>query len=343
MTLSVALSLHASVVVYESFEDAANMVFQAVKHAQLSTTHPLSGKQHLLAQRQSFSAAIPFQLSNTNFSKIIITCHVDPRGKETILEFSTGSSSVSVFVDPKTFGYRQVIAELPLSFFSDKTVYVRSLGETGSFLLDDLRVVGAFAPLCERPEPTQVLANLNGESRDFIRSLKIDGELIQGSDVVSADGYVLISDAKRVNNPVFVLGFQPEDETFKYAYAIWADTDRNGVFSVDERIALSFADGAIQVPVELNEVTNGTLALRIRMLDPRSNDMNDAYSGNTWGQSIDLFVELNEEPSTARCRCELPDYYMDLSGKKLNSLEGVPAGMYLKVNQNCTEKIIVAW
>lgn len=343
VTLTVASSLHASYFVSDNFENNDKLLFQSYSYAQLSSVQPLSGKQHLLAQRQHFSATIPLAELNSGLSKIIVSCHVDPRGKETVLEFSSGNSTVAVHVDHRMAGYRQVIAELSPGSTSDRTVHVKSHGEAGTFILDDLHVSLSSAQLCARPEATQILANLNGESKDLIASFKIDGKTIIGSEVVSADGYLLMSEVQRVDNTVLAFGFQPEDEGFDYAYAIWADLDRNGAFSTDERVALTFAEGATQVPLELSELNNGSLALRIRMLDPRSHDMKDAYSGNTWGQSIDLFLELNKDPNVVPCRCEQPDYYLDLSGKKLNSLEGVPAGMYIKVNENCTEKTIVAW
>ncbi|MFN5149705.1 MAG: hypothetical protein ACK5EK_11940, partial [Flavobacteriia bacterium] len=59
-----------------------------------------------------------------------------------------------------------------------------------------------------------------------------------------------------------------------------------------------------------------------------------------WGETIDILFRT-DQPVSEVCRCAQPDYYMDLSGRKLLTLEGVPSGMYFKVSAQCTEKTLI--
>lgn len=339
---SVSTPVASANVVYEDFEGETLSVISNLKGTELSSLKPYSGQQHLIVTTSLFNAQLGL-VSMKGETDVLISCFVDPRGNPTTLHFTNGELSRSVILDHSLVGYRQIAVILPSNGLSSNFTITAS-GNSGQFLLDEMKCENIDGILCERPQPTQMLSNYNGLGYDMVRSLSLGGkELLSGKNYV-ADGYTVCSDKiTSTNEAILFLDAQPEDVKSIYGYAVWIDGDRNGVFSMEERVALSFEKGNISLPIVLEGMNNGTYALRIRMLDPRSNDLSDAYSGDTWGQSLDLFIELDRDQRMVACRCEQPDYYMDLSGKKLNSLEGVSAGMYIKVNKNCSEKTIVAW
>ena len=339
--LCLSLTSNAEFFLFDNFESEDNYVFLDLKNALVTNKKPLSGNKHLSVERSSFSLTVPVSLYSNAYSKVLVSCFVDPRGKETSLEFVSGSYSTTVKINEQVFGYRQVVAELPIHNFTNSVIQIRSSEGAGTFNMDDLQITGLQAVPCGRPEPTQIIANYNGETKDMIKSFELDGNKIVNTDIVSADGYFLISETKTLTHTSFSIELNPEDENFPYAYTVWADTDRNGIFSAEERVHYTNAQGSVQIPMNLNQLEDGNLAVRIRMLDPRSNDMSDAYSGNTWGQTIDLFVGLENKSEATPCRCIDPEYYMDLSGKILTDLVDVPTGMYFKVSKECTEKTMV--
>jgi len=337
----VSYSLNASFVLFDNFENENNYVFLEMRNGVLSSHKPMSGSRHLSVERNAFSLTVPVSLFSNSYSKVLVSCFLDPRGKETSLEFVSGSYTTTVEINEQIFGYRQVVAELPIQNFTNSAIQIRSTEGVGTFNLDDLQITGLQAVPCGRPEPTQIIANYKGETKDLIKSMQMEGNKIENTDVVAADGYFMICEAKTLVHTSFSIDLIPEDENFTYAYAVWADTDRDGFFSTEERIHYSTDQGPVHIPMDLNQIEDGKLAVRIRMLDPRSNDMNDAYSGNTWGQTIDLFVGLENKSEATPCRCSDPEYYMDLSGKILTDLVDVPTGMYFKVSKECTEKTMV--
>jgi hypothetical protein len=310
--------------------------------AEVSVEKPYSGQQHVWATRTVFAAELDFT-HDQSASKVLISCYVDPRGKATVLHFSNGSETRQLYVDHTLIGYRQVAVVLPTSGLSS-TFTITASGSNGQFLLDELKAESFGAALCERPQSTQILANYNGVQHDMIRSISLNGKELLAGEAFAADGYSLIAGKHTAAaDDILLLDVQPEDADALYGYGVWIDTDRNGVFAPEERVALSSAQGALSLPLVTAGLHEGNYAVRVRMLDQRSNDLSDAYAGNTWGQSIDLFLQVSKDAGSAPCRCTQPDYFLDLSGKKLMSLDNVPAGMYIKVSENCTEKTLVAW
>jgi hypothetical protein len=339
-TLSLVTGLRASVFVSDGFENPQQLSFESYAGGGISSNRPFSGNFHFSAERNAFKATVP--VSGQYTGKLLITCFIDPRGKETTLHFNVGSSSVSVTVDPKVIGYRQVIAELPYQITGASECMLTASGENGSFMLDDLQLSSLDAVLCQRPQPTQIVSNLNGYKEDMIAQVQVNGTPLHIGNVVTGDGYRFLNGNSITENGTFVLGITPEDSEAEYSYAVWIDKDMNGLFTSEELIDQDHSKGEVSLTVFTDDLSEGHYPLRIRMLDAGSNEVRDAYSGNTWGQTIDLLLDTRLRASVERCRCENPDYYMDMSGKRMERIENAPAGMYVKVNASCSEKIIVA-
>jgi hypothetical protein len=306
-----------------------------------SSDRPVSGSLHLKAQPSTFEYATFIQAPEIRTGSLLVTCFVDPRGSELALHFALNGQTITENIDPSLVGYRQVVVNLP--FQEQGLLSVSSSGNGTVFLLDELYSSELHVVLPVRPEATQVLSNYKITALDGFSGLTVNDSDLFGSRAHSCDGYTLIDPRDLTidsdgSTAVTVTAPQTGKD---HLLLVWNDANGDGAFTQEEQLVREKIQGAYTFRFQPEGVQQqGGGILRMRLLDPANSAEISALSGNTWGETIDILFRT-DQPVSEVCRCAQPDYYMDLSGRKLLTLEGVPSGMYFKVSAQCTEKTLI--
>jgi hypothetical protein len=331
-----------SELVQVSFEDQSTPYITSLEGAQQSYLNPYSGSHHLEADIDQFKMVMQLPFSDANSAGFVFSCYVDPKGTEKELSIQYGGKTYHAKIEENVIGYRQVIISIPANGAVIPEILLTITGSGKKVLIDDILVNTSGFNVPDKPQSTQIISNYKVNGSDMIASLTVNGEEISTGLGISADGYSLVNREVTIPNgeEMFSLRMQPADQTSSYGCGVWADENGNGVFEEQEMLYLSKVSGSAELMFPAILFKDRTIPLRIRLLDERSFGTMSPYSGNAWGQTLDLLIRSANENSTD-CSCSTPDYYMDLSGKKISSLDEVPFGIYFKACGSCFEKIIV--
>jgi hypothetical protein len=325
-----------------SFEDQSSSYISTLEGAQQSTLKPYTGSFHLEADVDQFKMKMLLPFTTVNNPGYVFSCYVDPQGTEKELSIQYGGKTYHAKIEENVIGYRQVIIPISANGAVIPEILMTITGSGKKVLIDDILVNNYGFSLPDKPQSTQIISNYKVSGSDMIASLNVNGEEISTGLGISADGYSLVNREVTIPNgeEMFSLRMQPLNQTSSYVYGVWADENGNGVFEAQEMLYLSKVSGSCEITFPAILFKDRTIPLRIRLLDERSFGTISPYSGNAWGQTIDLLIRSANENFTD-CSCSTPDYYMDLSGKKMTSLDEVPFGIYFKACGTCFEKIIV--
>jgi hypothetical protein len=337
------LSLFAgSELVQVSFEEQSTPYITSLEGAHHSSLKPYSGSFHLEADIDQFKMAMQLPYTAANSSGYVFSCYVDPKGTEKELSILFGGKTYHAKIEENVIGYRQVIIPIPANGAVIPEILLTITGSGKKVLIDDILVNTSGFNVPDKPQSTQIISNYKVTGSDMIASLKVNGEEINTGLGISADGYSLINKVVTIPNgeELFSLSLHPSDHTTTYGYGVWADENGDGVFGAQETVLLSKVTGSAEIVLPAILFKDRTIPLRIRLLDERAFVAMSPYNGSAWGQTIDLLI-LSANDTATDCSCSSPDYFMDLCGKKMNSLDEVPFGIYFKACGSCFEKIIV--
>lgn len=306
-----------------------------------SKENPFKGEMHLLGQPNSFKYSTYVNSPSDRSGFLLITCYIDPRGEELDVHFSLNEHSVSEHISSELIGYRQIAVKLP--YMDQGLLVVTTNGKGKAFMLDEMNHSELNVVLPDRPNATQVLSNYKKASSDGFVSLALNNADIIENVKPSCDGYRLIEIQSENFSSGTVAEFTLTSpvEGKNYILLAWSDRNGDGHFTQDEQIVREKLQGDYTLQFRPDGVQlQGGGVLRFRLLDGSNSLDTDAISGNMWGETIDVLFKTDLQ-GTNSCRCSEPDYFMDLSGRKLLTLDGVPNGMYLKVSEHCTEKTLI--
>ncbi len=329
--------------VHESFENTTGSYISALVGSSYSSNRPFAGAFHLLGETNQFSMTLQIPSNGSATSGFLLSCFIDPKSESKELLITFGDHKQSVRLENDVIGYRQVLVQLPYDGQVLPDLHLTVTGGGKHFLIDDLEIKAFGSPLPVRPEPTQIIANVNGVSEDMIGSLSLNGHSLDLFHGVSADGYSFMHDAyaHESNDEALLLQVEPSLTDVTYALGVWVDSNLNGIYEESERISTAQVTGRSTVVLPTTLFNGAAVPVRVRLLDKRVTNSMTALSGNTWGQTLDLLIVEAADLSKERCSCASPDHYLDLSGKKISTLDGVPAGIYFKACGTCLEKVIV--
>jgi hypothetical protein len=339
-----SISYGGNPLVHESFENTTGSYVSGLVGSTFSSSKPFAGAFHLLGETNQFKITVQVPTYGNATNGFILSCYIDPKSEAKELFVTLGHHKQSVHIENNVFGYRQVLMQLP---YDGKVLPELNLTVTGGgkhFLMDDLEVTPFGSTLPVRPEPTQVIANVNGISRDMISSLSLNSKKIDLFHGIAADGYSLLHDVYTLDAAAeeLILQIEPSLTDVTYALGVWVDSNLNGVYEESERNSSVQVSGKSTIVLPTSLFLGEAVPVRVRLLDKRVSTNMTAQSGNTWGQTLELLVVKTTDQSHERCACATPDYYLDLSGKKLSSLDGVSPGIYIRKCGNTSEKIWVS-
>jgi hypothetical protein len=300
----------------------------------------------ITTQNNSIKVLSSVQTLSLNAGKnYLISCYVDTRGVDAQLKFSCAGYSVQANANPFQIGYQLVVASLKVDHhvFGEFNLDISS-SVTKNILLDDISIVEIQSEIPVRPLATQPMANALGLTYDILEQIEMDGVSIESNKRTTVDGYRLLPSINAALNPgiSYEINIKTPKSDFDCQLLAWIDLNGNGVFDNNEslnvtKISVEKSSVQLTIPADFNA---NTCIVRLRYLQANGDQLSTAISGNQWGETVDLVLGMTNQTIASNCVCTDP-YYVDMTGKRLLSLQQAPSGMYLYICGDCTTKTVL--
>lgn len=331
----------------DNFDQNSTPQLNLFNSTSFCSNKPFSGNSHLQIVTQSNTLKVFSSLQTLILNKgknYLISFYVDARGVGAKFTFSCGGINTTLVADSLVMGYQLVSA----SFSVDQHVFGKIDLEIQSFgskkiLLDDFSIVECTSVVPERPLPTQSMANGHGYAYDVFEKIELDGVSLESNNRTTVDGYRIWTDLNTELMPgiPYELDVNTSSSNFSYELVAWIDLNGNGFFDTNESLNVT-RTSAEKAKIQLilpSDFNANTCSVRLRYLQENENQLVTPNSGNHWGETVDLLLNVTIQSQEPNCWCTDP-YYMDLNGKIVNSLNDAPSGMYIYVCGDCTKKIV---
>ena len=340
-------SNHAELLFSNDFENGSTSNIISNYSTISNSGKSFSGNSHLQVTTQNssftvFSTAQTFVLNKGK--NYIVSCYADTRGLEAKFNFSFAGIQCEASVNPGQIGYQLVYAVLKVdhNLFGNFDLEIEC-AENRKILLDDISIVECSSEIPQRPLPTQSMANGHGYAYDVFEKIELDGVSLESNNRTTVDGYRIWSDLNTELMPgiPYELDVNTSSSNFSYELVAWIDLNGNGFFDTNESLNVT-RTSAEKAKIQLilpSDFNANTCSVRLRYLQENENQMVTPNSGNHWGETVDLLLNVTIQSQEPNCWCTDP-YYMDLNGKIVNSLNDAPSGMYIYVCGDCTKKIV---
>jgi hypothetical protein len=339
---------HAEVIFSGDFDTNPFSQVNLYNSTSISTNRPFSGNSHLQITTQNNSTKVlsSVQTLSLNAGKnYLISCYVDTRGVDAQLTFSCAGYSVLANANPFQIGYQLVVASLKVDqhAFGEFNLEISS-SVSKNILMDDVSIVEIQSEIPVRPFATQPMANALGLTYDILEQIELDGVSIESNNRTTVDGYRLLPSINAALNPgiSYELNIKTPNSDFDCQLLAWIDLNGNGVFDANESLNVtktSAQKSSVQLVIPADFNANACI-VRLRYLQANGDQLSTAISGNQWGETVDLVLGMNNQTIASNCVCTDP-YYVDITGKRLLSLQQAPSGMYLYICGDCTTKTVL--
>lgn len=313
----------------------------------ISSIKPFSGNGHLQIVPQGNASKVFSSVQTVTLNKgknYLISFYADTRGVGAKFTFSCGGISTNFSAESSVLGYQLVCTSISADqhVFGTIDLEIESFG-TKKILIDDFSIVECQTIIPDRPFSTQPMANGHGLSYDVLEKITLDGAAIESYNRTTADGYRIWTDLNTELTPgiPYELEVKTSSSNFVCDLMAWIDLNGNGFFDTNESLNVS-RTSAEKATIQLilpNDYNANSCVVRLRYLQQNVNQLATPTSGNHWGETVDLLLDVKNQAQEQNCVCSDP-YYLDLNGKIVHSLNSAPSGMYIYVCGDCTEKIV---